>query len=35
MDLADKKVAVIGVGKTGLATARFLAGPAGPDRPDR
>ncbi len=26
MDLADKKVAVIGVGKTGLATARFLAG---------
>jgi UDP-N-acetylmuramoylalanine--D-glutamate ligase len=26
MDLADKKVAVIGIGKTGLATARFLAG---------
>lgn len=26
MDLKDKKVAVIGVGKTGLATARFLAG---------
>jgi UDP-N-acetylmuramoylalanine--D-glutamate ligase len=26
MDLRDKKVAVIGVGKTGLATARFLAG---------
>ncbi len=26
MDLLDKKVAVIGVGKTGLATARFLAG---------
>jgi len=26
MDLVDKKVAVIGVGKTGLATARFLAG---------
>lgn len=26
MDLTDKKVAVIGVGKTGLATARFLAG---------
>ncbi|MDA8124541.1 MAG: UDP-N-acetylmuramoyl-L-alanine--D-glutamate ligase [Deltaproteobacteria bacterium] len=25
MDLQDKKVAVIGVGKTGLATARFLA----------
>jgi UDP-N-acetylmuramoylalanine--D-glutamate ligase len=26
MNLHDKKVAVIGVGKTGLATARFLAG---------
>jgi UDP-N-acetylmuramoylalanine--D-glutamate ligase len=26
MDLIDKKVAVIGVGKTGRATARFLAG---------
>ena len=26
MDLRDKTVAVIGVGKTGLATARFLAG---------
>jgi UDP-N-acetylmuramoylalanine--D-glutamate ligase len=26
MDLNEKKVAVIGVGKTGLATARFLAG---------
>jgi UDP-N-acetylmuramoylalanine--D-glutamate ligase len=26
MDLTDKKVAVIGIGKTGLATARFLAG---------
>jgi UDP-N-acetylmuramoylalanine--D-glutamate ligase len=26
MNLQDKKVAVIGVGKTGLATARFLAG---------
>jgi UDP-N-acetylmuramoylalanine--D-glutamate ligase len=26
MDLHDKKVAVIGIGKTGLATARFLAG---------
>ncbi len=26
MDLTDKKVAVIGVGKTGLATTRFLAG---------
>ena len=26
MDLIDKKVAVIGVGKTGQATARFLAG---------
>ena len=26
MDLTNKKVAVIGVGKTGLATARFLAG---------
>jgi UDP-N-acetylmuramoylalanine--D-glutamate ligase len=26
MDLKDKKVAVIGIGKTGLATARFLAG---------
>ena len=26
MDLKEKKVAVLGVGKTGLATARFLAG---------
>ena len=26
MDLKEKKVAIIGVGKTGLATARFLAG---------
>jgi UDP-N-acetylmuramoylalanine--D-glutamate ligase len=26
MDLTDKKVAVIGIGKTGLATVRFLAG---------
>ena len=26
MNLQDKKVAVIGIGKTGLATARFLAG---------
>jgi UDP-N-acetylmuramoylalanine--D-glutamate ligase len=26
MDLKEKKVAVLGIGKTGLATARFLAG---------